>query len=160
MWCFGRRTVSRILRVMNPLLTLSSRLQSRAAANTLVRGVNLGGWLVLEPWITPSLFDEAGGGAVDEYTLTQTLGASEASARLSEHWSTFITEQDFSLMAQAGLNHVRIPIGYWAVAPLDDEPYVQGQLQYLDQAVSWARAHGLKVIVDLHGGKPKSQNTL
>lgn len=23
-----------------------------------VRGVNLGGWLVAEPWITPSLFDE------------------------------------------------------------------------------------------------------
>ncbi|KAL4952454.1 glycoside hydrolase superfamily [Aspergillus filifer] len=133
------------------------RLQSRAATNTLVRGVNLGGWLVLEPWITPSLFDEAGGGAVDEYTLTQILGANEALARLSEHWSTFITEQDFSLIAQAGLNHVRIPIGYWAVAPLDNEPYVQGQLQYLDQAVSWARAHGLKVIVDLHGA-PGSQN--
>ncbi|KAL4793622.1 glycoside hydrolase superfamily [Aspergillus venezuelensis] len=133
------------------------RLQSRAEANTLVRGVNLGGWLVLEPWITPSLFDEAGGGAVDEYTLTQILGANEASSRLSEHWSTFITEQDFSLIAQAGLNHVRVPIGYWAVAPLDNEPYVQGQLQYLDQAVSWARAHGLKVIVDLHGA-PGSQN--
>ncbi|KAL4939845.1 hypothetical protein BDV06DRAFT_29186 [Aspergillus oleicola] len=133
------------------------RLESRAATDPLVRGVNLGGWLVLEPWITPSLFDEAGGEAVDEYTLTQILGANEASARLSEHWSTFITEQDFSLIAQAGLNHVRIPIGYWAVAPLENEPYVQGQLEYLDQAVSWARAHGLKVIVDLHGA-PGSQN--
>ncbi|KAI2481138.1 Glucan 13-beta-glucosidase [Pyrenophora tritici-repentis] len=24
-----------------------------------VRGVNIGGWLVLEPWITPSIFDNA-----------------------------------------------------------------------------------------------------
>ena len=23
-----------------------------------VRGVNVGGWLVLEPWMTPALFDE------------------------------------------------------------------------------------------------------
>ena len=28
----------------------------------LVRGVNLGGWLVLEPWITPKLFQQVGGG--------------------------------------------------------------------------------------------------
>ena len=27
--------------------------------NNQLRGVNLGGWLVLEPWITPSLFYQA-----------------------------------------------------------------------------------------------------
>ncbi|KAL2826827.1 glycoside hydrolase superfamily [Aspergillus cavernicola] len=140
--------------------TSATRLpvESRAIANAdPVRGVNLGGWLVLEPWITPSLFDEAGDGAVDEYTLTEILGKDEATARLSEHWSSFITEDDFSQIAQAGLNHVRIPVGYWAAAPLEDEPYVQGQLDFLDQAVSWAKANNLKIIVDLHGA-PGSQN--
>lgn len=131
-----------------------SSLQSRANPSAeKVRGVNLGGWLVLEPWITPSLFDEAGDEAVDEYTLTEVLGAEEAAARLSEHWNTFITEEDFALIAEAGLNYVRIPVGYWAAAPLDGEPYVSGQLEHLDNAVAWARAHNLKVIVDLHGGK-------
>lgn len=134
-------------------LTVSSTLQTRATANTgLVRGVNLGGWLVLEPFITPSLFDEVGDEAVDEYTLTEVLGPEEAAARLSEHWSTFITEEDFSLIAQAGLSHVRIPVGYWAACPVEGEPYVHGQLEYLDLAVTWARTHGLKVIVDLHTG--------
>jgi glucan 1,3-beta-glucosidase len=85
--------------------------------------------------------------------LTQILGRDEAEARLSEHWASFITENDFSRIAQAGLNHVRIPVGYWAAAPVDDEPYVYGQLEYLDMAVEWARANNLKVIVDLHGGK-------
>ncbi|KAL4997316.1 glycoside hydrolase superfamily [Aspergillus recurvatus] len=133
-------------------------LRSRANANAdQIRGVNLGGWLVLEPWITPSLFDEAGDEAVDEYTLTEVLGSEKAAARLSEHWSTFITEEDFSLISQAGLNYVRIPVGYWAAAPLDGEPYVHGQLEHLDNAVAWARAHNLKVIVDLHGA-PGSQN--
>ncbi|KAL4975071.1 glycoside hydrolase superfamily [Aspergillus desertorum] len=133
-------------------------LRSRANANAdRIRGVNLGGWLVLEPWITPSLFDEAGDEAVDEYTLAEVLGSEEAAARLSEHWSTFITEEDFSLISQAGLNYVRIPIGYWAAAPLDEEPYVHGQLEHLDNAIAWARAHNLKVIVDLHGA-PGSQN--
>lgn len=30
-----------------------------------VRGVNLGGWLVLEPWITPSIFEETDSTVVD-----------------------------------------------------------------------------------------------
>lgn len=55
------------------------------------------------------------------------------------------------------MNHVRIPIGYWAVSLLPGDPYVQGQLKYLDQAVSWAKQVGLKVWVDLHGA-PGSQN--
>ncbi|PLB55144.1 putative glucan 1,3-beta-glucosidase A [Aspergillus steynii IBT 23096] len=137
------------------------RLQSRAASfdfhTEKVRGVNLGGWLVLEPWITPSIFDEAGDGAVDEWTLTEVLGKDGAQARLSDHWNSFVTQDDFARIAAAGLNHVRIPIGYWAVAPIDGEPYVDGQLEHLDNAISWARASGLKVLVDLHGA-PGSQN--
>lgn len=34
-----------------------------------IKGVNLGGWLLLERWMSPSLF--AGTDAVDEYTLMQ-----------------------------------------------------------------------------------------
>jgi glucan 1,3-beta-glucosidase len=57
----------------------------------------------------------------------------------------------------AGLNHVRIPIGYWAYDISAGEPYHQGQVQYLDNAIGWARNHGLKVLIDLHGA-PGSQN--
>ena len=118
--------------------------------------MNLGGWFVLEPWITPSIFS-LGDGVVDEYTYTQALGKDQASSQLTNHWQTWITQADFSAIAQAGLNHVRIPIGYWAVAPLDGDPYVQGQLPILDQAIGWARGAGIKVLLDLHGA-PGSQN--
>lgn len=30
-----------------------------------IRGVNLGGWFVLEPWITPSIFEATPGNVVD-----------------------------------------------------------------------------------------------
>ncbi|KAF8921954.1 glycoside hydrolase superfamily [Mucidula mucida] len=55
------------------------------------------------------------------------------------------------------LNHVRIPIGYWAFEVSDGEPFIQGQLPYLEKALGWAASYGLKVIVDLHGA-PGSQN--
>ena len=33
--------------------------------NDKIRGVNLGGWLVLEPWITPSIFEALPDDVVD-----------------------------------------------------------------------------------------------
>lgn len=115
----------------------------------------MGGWLVLEPWITPSLFEPwaKGGGVVDEYTFSGVLGKAAAQNRLEQHWSSFITEGDFKEIASVGLNHVRIPVGYWALHPGPDDPYVQGQLPYLDKSIQWARNAGLKVMLDLHGGE-------
>jgi glucan 1,3-beta-glucosidase len=94
---------------------------------------------------------------VDEYTFGQYQSASVAKAALTQHWNTWIQESDFSAIAAAGLNHVRLPIGYWAWDVSGGEPYIQGQLPYLQKAVTWAKNHGLKVIVDLHGA-PGSQN--
>ena len=70
---------------------------------------------------------------------------------------TWITLVDLQQIKAYGLNHIRIPIGYWAVEPLAGDPYVQGQLPYLDRALEWARQVGLQVWVDLHGA-PGSQN--
>ena len=110
---------------------------------------------MLEPWITPSIFQPwaNGGGVVDEYTFTQTVGQAAAQQQLTNHWNSWITQDDFNEIASMGLNHVRIPLGYWALNPLPGDPYVQGQLPILDQAIGWARTAGLKVLLDLHGGK-------
>lgn len=116
---------------------------------------------IFHRFITPSLYeafsDEESEIPQDEFHYTQMLGYEEAHDRLEEHWSTWFTEYDFEAMANYGLNHVRIPIGYWAFHLLEDDPYVQGQEYYLDQAIEWARDYGLKVWIDLHGA-PGSQN--
>ncbi|CAI5758903.1 unnamed protein product [Candida verbasci] len=123
--------------------------------NDIVRGLNLGGWFVLEPYITPELFEAFGTDEskipVDEYHYTQYLGKSEALNRLQQHWSTWYTEADFEQMSYLGINLVRIPIGYWAFDLLPNDPYVQGQVEYLEKAINWSRKHNLKVWIDLHG---------
>lgn len=135
---------------------LAARQNSFNYRDTQVLGVNIGGWLVAEPWIKPSLFERAGDGVVDEYTMGQVLGKDAAFDTLSSHWGSWITQDDFSQIAAAGFNHVRIPVGYWAVDDLsNDTPYVSGQLDHLDNAIGWARATGLKVMIDLHGGEFK-----
>ncbi|KAK9461717.1 glycoside hydrolase superfamily [Lipomyces oligophaga] len=123
-----------------------------------VRGVNLGGWFVLEPYINYELFNAFGDSPpVDEYHFCQVLGATECANQLTAHWASWITQDDFVAMQAAGLNHVRIPVGYWAFMLMDGDPYVQGQLTYLEQALQWAREANIKVWIDIHG-MPGSQN--
>lgn len=124
-----------------------------------IRGVNLGGWLSLEPFITPSLFDyDDDAGVIDEYTLCDHLGPKKAAQVLEEHYATFITEQDFKNIVNAGLDHIRIPFSYWAVDTFDDDPYVKGvSWRYLLRGIEWARKYGIRVKLDLHG-IPGSQN--
>lgn len=114
-----------------------------------LRGVNLGGWLLLEKWMTEALF--VGTGAIDEYTFMQTDGAAK---KLERHRRTFIREADFKWLAKHGIEAVRIPIGYWIFG--GDEPYAAG-ISYLDWAVKMAQRYNLKVLLDLHGAKG-SQN--
>ena len=120
-----------------------------------VRGVNIGGWLVLEPWITPSIFNPYGTSVVDEYTLCQQEPS--AASILNSHWASWVSLADFQKIADNGFNSVRIPIGYWAFQKYEGDPYVQGAADYLDQAIAWARQTGLQVWIDLHGA-PLSQN--
>ncbi|KAK6464814.1 glycoside hydrolase superfamily [Scheffersomyces coipomensis] len=144
----------------------NSIIQSQYNSNNFqYKGIALGGWLVLEPYITPSLFlafnstsnTTAADIPVDEYHYCQYLGEDEALIRLTQHWDTFYNETDFELIKQYGLNMVRIPIGYWAFQKLDDDPYVMGAQDYLDKALEWAKNNDLKVWIDLHG-TPGSQN--
>jgi len=108
-----------------------------------LRGVNLGGWLVIEKWMTPSLF--AGTSAQDEYTFTQTLGADK---KIEHHRQTFITESDFQWLEKNKINAIRIPVGYWLFN--GDDPFT-ATLPYLDWAMTMATKYNLQVIIDLHG---------
>jgi glucan 1,3-beta-glucosidase len=128
-----------------------------------VRGVNLGGWLVLEKWMTPSLFE--GLTARDETAWCVELGA-QAESRLQQHWQNFIRREDLVWLAEIGINAVRIPVGHWLFAAdypyhasygKQRYPYVQGGLEILDQAFDWAEELGLWVVVDLHAA-PGCQN--
>ncbi|KAF9412056.1 hypothetical protein BGZ94_001159 [Podila epigama] len=125
-----------------------------------MRGVNLGGWLVLEPFITPSLFQPyIANGVIDEYTLCKHLGPEASKAHLEKHYATWVTEDTFIRIRDLGLNHVRIPLGFWAFGNLKpDEPYVPDlSWTYLLRAIEWARKYGIRVQVELHAA-PGSQN--
>ena len=126
-----------------------------------IYGVNVGGWLDTEPFIVPGLYETYSNGtagtSVDEYTLIQNMG-DNATAIMTEHYNTFITERDFVEMVSNGINWVRLPIGHWAVQTSPEEPYLERvSWEYVLKALKWARKYGIRVNFDLHT-LPGSQN--
>ncbi|KAF8887157.1 glycoside hydrolase superfamily [Infundibulicybe gibba] len=127
----------------------------------VARGVNLGGWLVTEPFICPGLYEKyinnSAVPVVDEWTLSIAMGANLAK-EMEQHYATFITEKDFADIAGAGLNWVRIPIGFWAIETMNDEPFLAGtSWTYFLKAIQWGRKYGIRIYLDLHA-LPGSQN--
>ncbi|KIY69876.1 glycoside hydrolase family 5 protein [Cylindrobasidium torrendii FP15055 ss-10] len=127
----------------------------------IVRGVNIGGWLVTEPFICPDLYErwinKTDIAVVDEWTLALAMG-DKLAEEMERHYSTFITEEDFAQIAGAGLNWVRIPIGFWAIETIGDEPLLpKVSWKYFLKAIEWCRKYGIRIYLDLHA-LPGSQN--
>ena len=87
---------------------------------------------MLEPFISPAPFEKYQGGAfpvVDEWTLSQAMTADTSPtgglSQLEDHYKTFITEKDFAEIAGAGLTWVRLPVPFWAISKLPEEPYLE-----------------------------------
>ncbi len=116
---------------------------------TALKGINLGGWLVLERWITPTLFQ--GTTAMTERGLTAEKGGK---TRIRKHHKTFITEKDIAWLADNDFELLRVPIGYWI---LGEDPEFVGSIERLDWLMDMAHRYGMKVLIDLHGA-PGAQN--
>lgn len=129
-----------------------------------IRGVNLGGWLIYEPFITPSFFEKYSekDEVIDEWSLigklNQTGGMALVKKTVESHYRDWVTEDTIREIAEAGLDHIRIPYGYWAVKTYPGDQYLPNiSWRYLLRAIEWARRYGLRVNVDLHS-VPGGQN--
>jgi len=110
------------------------------------RGVNLGGWLMMEGYIIAGrnipekafrkAFREAqGGDALHEFD--------------HEFRSRFITASDFKRIRSWGANSVRLPFHYRLIESRPFEYDMDG-LKWLKKALSWGKKYQLKIILDLH----------
>jgi endoglucanase len=124
----------------------------------VLRGINLGGWLVEEPWMMPLATKPPEGSSLppvkDHASLVAVLGKRFGAAGAARVQAAFrnawLNESDFDRIRAAGLNCVRLPFLSSQIA----EP---ASLAKIDQAVAWAGARGIYVILDMHGA-PGSQS--
>lgn len=117
-----------------------------------LRGVNLGGWLVEEIWMTPVKREAPAGSGFKEVkdhtslwgTIEKRLGK-DAMLRVRQAWrDNWVTEADFKRIKGLGMNHVRVPF----IFDMLDEP---NGMNWLKKAVGWAKQNDLYVVLDMHG---------
>lgn len=102
-------------------------------------------WFDSEPWI----FEER---ALWNW-LTKRFGHDGMTELKKTFQDNYITERDFQIVAELGMNLVRLPVWYQALETDiegDNEFIIEGWRR-LDQVIEWARKYGLYIMLDLHG---------
>ena len=138
----------------------SVSLVGREGMMDRIHGVNLSGWFIPEPWVTPSLF--AATGATNETELQTVMGSVAYNERIRQHYETFITEDDFRRMAAIGFNAVRLPVPWHAFGSQGESEVYISAVDYIDRTFEWARKFGMRVLLDLAtvpGGQGDSNNS-
>jgi len=134
-----------------------------------IKGVNIGGWLVLEPWITPSLFYNSFGlenkFPIDMYSFCDYYEPKTSNKIFKHHIDNWITESDIKYLSDTGINLLRIPIGDWIFEPYgpynkqsnDNIKCTSGSEEKIDWIFEMGKKYNLEILLDLHGIK-NSQN--
>jgi endoglucanase len=128
-------------------------------------GVNLGGWFVMEKWMTP--LDS--GSLPDTYSVMQKLdarfGVETEQSLIKTYQQSWITTADLDNIKNAGFNVVRAPI-WWGQFYLLNNHTPSGwradAFEVLDWLVNACAARGIYVIIDMHGvvgGQSTSDDT-
>lgn len=130
----------------NPFLHTDGMLIKDGSGRPVVlRGVNLGGWLLWEGWIW-------GGGFVSESTILERLaklvGPEMTRKFQADYYTAFITEQDIARIAGLGFNVVRVPINHRLLTRGGAES--QAGWRILDDVIGWSEKHGVYVVLTLH----------
>lgn len=130
-----------------------------------LQGVNLGGWFIMEKWMSP--LDS--GSLPDTYSVMKMLdsrfGVAEEQSLLKTYQQNWITQQDLINIRNAGFNLVRVPVWYGQFYNLDNisnSGWRSDAFDELDWLVNTAGQLGLYVIIDMHGvvgGQSTSDDT-
>jgi len=142
-----------------PLTTKGTDLVRPDGTPVRLRGVNLGGWLVEEIWMTPWQDTPPAGSDLPKiedhvslWNLVEKRFGHEGMIKVRDAWrDNWITDSDFARIKSDGFDHVRIPF-------LDSLLAEPGGLARLHSAVQTAAKHGLYTVLDMHGA-PGGQNS-
>lgn len=137
----------------NFLRTDRTRIISKDNAPVHLKGVNLGGWLMMEAYIlhAPNYPEQK-----FKKEFARALGNNALKDFERKFRENFIREDDIRNIARAGFNCVRVPFHYRLV---ETAPYRYDNegLRFLDRAVRWSKKYKVWAILDCHAA-PGAQN--
>ena len=127
---------------------------NKKGEKVVLKGVNLGAWLIWEDWINN--YEEVSDCYEAYETLVERFGEEKAYALIHEYENNFITEYDLDHIKELGFNCVRVP--FW----FRNFYYDDGGRKILDENGEWdfsrldwivgeCSERGIYVVLDMHG---------
>jgi len=160
-WCRKRQALCWFVLLLNLALSTLSNGQSRFITTRgkdlvsadgkplLLKGINLGNWLLPEGYMFK--FKTANSPRLIQTVINELVGEDEGRRFWKTYHENYITPQDIRFIKQSGFNSVRVPFSYRlfvsdaAPAKLEGEGY-----RLLDDVIAWCRKENLYVILDMH----------
>ncbi|MBK8211164.1 MAG: cellulase family glycosylhydrolase [Rhodospirillales bacterium] len=129
--------------------TSGTRFVSPDGRPLLLKGINIGNWLVPEGYMFD--FKTAKYPSAIYAGIERILGK-EASVHFWQQFRDgFVTQADIELIAGLGFNTIRVPF-HWKLFVEEGKAAESGTIGYelLDRVVGWSKAVGLRVVIDMH----------
>ncbi|MCC5578830.1 cellulase family glycosylhydrolase [Microtetraspora sp. AC03309] len=131
-----------------------SRLVAADGTPVRLRGVGLGGWMNMENFITGYPADESS----MRSAVREVLGEDRYELFFDRLLTSFFDEADAALLADLGINCVRIPVNYRHFES-DDRPMeiIERGFRHLDRVIRLLGDRGIHSVIDMHA-LPGAQN--
>jgi hypothetical protein len=141
-------------RPATPLQVRGAAIVDARGEAVRLRGVNVGGWLNMENFITGYAANES----MMRAAMLAVLGPDRSELFFERLLTAFYAEPDVAFLADLGLNCVRIPVNHRHLES-DARPFevIEDGFRHLDRAIAAGAAHGVYTLIDLHA-LPGSQN--
>ena len=145
------------------IVTEGDKLKTLCGDVLTLRGVNIGGLFVTENWMN-AIFQHTkteDGERVRTYdkliteTFLERFGEEKTKALWEEYRNNYISDADFEILRDMGVNAIRLPITYMTVDFNAMYGYEHAGKEYdfslVDAFVEKAASYGIYTILDLHG---------
>jgi hypothetical protein len=161
----GTTLDARHVSALEPLLPLDKKiLQARDYSifegnrPVRLRGVNLGGWMLIEDYMIGLPWTEW---KIRERFL-KVLGPDASAAFFDAYMGSYIAEADIAFLARSGFNFVRLPFNYRHFeSDMAPGVWLEEGFRHLESAIALCRKYGIWVLLDLHaapGAQARDQN--
>lgn len=160
-WWAKKHALCGIILVLNLAASSSSHGQSRFVATRgkdlispndkplLLKGINLGNWLLPEGYMFK--FKTTNSPRLIQAAISELVGEDEARQFWKTYRDNYITQADIRFIKQSGFNSVRVPFSYRLFVSEATGPWLEGPgYKLLDRVVDWCRREGLYLILDMH----------
>ena len=139
-------------------------LRNQKGQEVVLRGVNLGGWMIQESWMCPVFGGDREWANLDTITAMEERGwtAAEIQELFDTYQDNWLSVDDFNFLRDKGVNSLRIPFWYRNFMSDAEGTWINNDdgsganttnpgIKRLDWAITQAKKRGMYVILDLHG---------